>query len=133
MPLTGGTGSAEWDSPGTNNYLGLFWGSIDAYNSLQFLDGVNVIGTVTGNDVIAAGGAFGDRIGAGSNRYVNLFLSGGSYSSVRFVSSSWAFEVDNLAYASFNRIAFDRVPEPGTLALLGLGLVGVGLSRRRKA
>ena len=125
VPQNSTSGSAVWNSPGSNNYLGLFWGSIDNYNSLQFLDGSNnVLATVTGAQVIAAATAFGDQTAPGSNRYVNLLLTGGTYEAVRFISNGYAFEIDNIAYAN--------VPEPATLGLLGLGLAGIGFARRRK-
>src|SRR5512138_727406 len=37
------------------NYFGLYWGSIDNYNTLKFYSGASLIATITGTDVIAAG------------------------------------------------------------------------------
>jgi len=40
-------------------------------------------------------------------------------------SDSWGWSLDDLTYTT-------SVPEPGTLALLGIGLLGMGAARRRK-
>ena len=41
-------------------------------------------------------------------------------------TDTWVWGMDNLEFD------INAIPEPGTLALLGLGLFGMGLSRRRK-
>lgn len=110
---------------GTFNYFGLYWGSIDNYNTLSFYNGADQVLRLTGADVIAAGVGFGNQIAPGANRYVNIFLNGDTYDRIVISTTQYAFESDNHAFA--------QVPEPGTLALLGLGLIGAGAARLRRS
>jgi hypothetical protein len=115
-------------SPGASyNYFGLYWGSIDDYNSLSFYSGASLLATLTGNDVIRSGTALGDQVSSGSNRYVNFLLHDMSFDKIVFGTTSYAFESDNHAFANVPT----SVPEPGTLALLGVAVAGFLVVRRR--
>jgi PEP-CTERM motif len=109
---------------GTANYLGLWWGSIDAYNTITFYNGNAIVLSFTGADVITLGASYGDQITAGSNHYVN-FRDLPDFNTVTFSSSQFAFEADNIA------IGVVGVPEPATMLLLGLGLLGLAGVRRK--
>ncbi len=104
-------------------YFGLAWGSVDSYDSLAFYDGMRLIEVITGADVLA--GANGDQSAAGT-AYVNI-TSSVAFTTIVASSSQYAFEFDDL---SFDAPAVS-VPEPMTLAVLGTGLAGLGLVRRR--
>ena len=130
--LATGIGEVTLQLDGYNQYFGLLWGSVDAVNTLSFYDGATLLFTFTGHDV--DGLANGDQ-GAAGTLYVNI-NSETPFDKVVASSSAYAFEFDNVALA-VNPISLPEtaaVPEPGTLALLGLGLLaGIATRHRRTA
>jgi hypothetical protein len=120
-------GSATFSLGAVSDYFGLYWGSIDSYNSINFyLDGSEV-GSFTGADIVGATYANGNQVSLSSNRYVNFDFGAEMFDTVKFLSSNFAFESDNHAFRSIV-----SVPESSPFILLVAGLLSLVLVRKRK-
>jgi hypothetical protein len=118
---------------------------LDSFDSMEFLfspnEGVNAVGFYI-TDPNDSGGRFAFKMASGEvsidfgKIFGNTGLSNGRLFYLTFVSSE---DITGLTILSNNRddgfgvddVTVGRVPEPGTLALLGLGLLGVAAMRRR--
>jgi hypothetical protein len=128
VPYNYSAGAVSLTTPGSYNYFGLYWGSLDLYNSIHFYDGGSLIGSYSGADIFSLM-ANGGQSSWASNRYVNfLFTEGDLFDRIVLVSTNWAFESDNHAFGNVTT----SVPEPGTVAMFGLGLIGLGMMARRR-
>jgi hypothetical protein len=108
----------EFDKGQTS--LTLLWGSVDDYNTLEFLDDVGaVILTVTSATL---SGEQGGGVGAALVSVTDILFHG-----IRFTS------IPNNAF-EFSNIVTTAVPIPPALVLFGSALAGLGyLMRRRRA
>ncbi|GLH80381.1 hypothetical protein SSBR45G_52900 [Bradyrhizobium sp. SSBR45G] len=77
------------------NSFGLYWGSIDSYNSVSFYNGGKLVASYTGDD-IAPLLANGGQTSLASNGYVE-FLGLSPFNKVVLASSQNAFELDNVS------------------------------------
>ena len=125
-PADGSPGVMNLAAFGDIFNISFIWGSVDEYNSIDFLDGDNVIATFSGSDIFNP--ANGSQTDPNLNPVVRFDVSGehvASLTSLRLRSTNNAFETDNFA--------INAVPEPATWAmmLLGFGAIGFGMRRRR--
>ena len=110
------------------NSISFLWGSVDSFNTLEFLDGTGgVLATFTGSDIFDP--ANGSQTDPNLNPLVTFLLSGsdiGDFAGLRLNSGTNAFEIDNVSINT-------AVPEASTWAmmLLGFGAAGFAMRRRR--
>ena len=128
--LTTGTGQVILTFGASEKYIGLLWGSVDAYNSLLLYNGNSLVATITGSDVTNS--ANGDQ-GASGTFYVNI-NSTVAFNKVIATSTANSFEFDNVAYNPNTVVV--GVPEPSTgiaaaMSALPLGLVWLRKRRMR--
>jgi hypothetical protein len=108
--------------------LGLYWGSMDTYNSIEFYSGGSLVDTVTGSNAAAAVAALavGAQTNDLNNRYIiiSAIIGGLGFDKVVLLSTQNSFELDDLSWGTTQPSV--ETPLPAALPLFASGMAGLG-------
>ena len=131
MAVLGG-GSEKIAFSSQMNSLGLYWGSVDTYNFLEFFNGNTSVAMISGIDVQPPMLANGGQTDYASNGYVVIGALP-FFDSVVVSSSANSFEFDNVLAGVGTTQFTAGVPEPSTWAMLLVGFAGLGYAGFRRS
>lgn len=114
-----GPDSFRFDFAAPVDAFGFLWGAADIEWTLSAFNGATLLETLVLNPTRSSN--FGD--------YFGIAASGITHATLTSQSSDYVF-IDNFTLSA--GIPRAAVPEPGSIALVALGLVGLGLATRRK-
>ncbi|MCE2950471.1 MAG: hypothetical protein ACK5TI_01805 [bacterium] len=122
-----GNRTVSIDAPTLSSYFGIWWGSVDNYNTITFFNGNTQVASFDGAALRNVPNPFLTPGNQSEAAYFNFTFDGGDvFTRVVLGSTGFALESDNHVFGTA------VVPVPGAAVLLMSGMLGMLFAARRQ-